>query len=73
MHQILLKSLNFQSELLLQFYIKMIQEERTMTNSFGNFQERPGVNFMNCFEPYAYLLRLALNFCTSKKLLKSWA
>ena len=27
----------------------------------------------SCFAPYAYLLRPALNFYTTKKLLKSWA
>ena len=32
-----------------------------------------GVNFINCFMPYAELWRLAPNFCASKKLLKSWA
>ena len=26
-----------------------------------------GVDFINCFEPYADLLCLALNFCASKK------
>ena len=29
-----------------------------------------GVDFINCFAPYADLLRLALNFYASKKLLK---
>ena len=32
-----------------------------------------GVNFINCFTPYAELPRLAPNFCASKKLLQSWA
>ena len=34
--------------------------------------DKPGVDFINCFTPYAYLLCLALNFCARKKLLKSW-
>ena len=34
---------------------------------------RPGVDFINCFTPYAKLSRLAPNFCAGKKLLKSWA
>ena len=33
----------------------------------------PGVNFINCFAPYAKISRLAPKFCASKKLLKSWA
>ena len=37
------------------------------------FYLRSGVNFINCLTPYAEFLCLALNFCTSKKLLKSWA
>ena len=32
----------------------------------------PGVDFINWFAPYAYLLLFGPNFCTSKKLLKSW-
>ena len=34
---------------------------------------RPRVDFIKGFAQYAHLLCLALNFCTSKKLLKSWA
>ena len=34
---------------------------------------QPGVDFINCFGPYAHLLRLTPNFHASKKLLKSWA
>ena len=30
----------------------------------------PGVDFINCFASYAYLLRLAPNFCASKNLSK---
>ena len=37
------------------------------------FHQQTVVNFINCFAPYAYLLRIAPNFCSSKKLLKSWA
>ena len=33
----------------------------------------PGVDFMNCFTPIAAHSRLALNICTRKKILKSWA
>ena len=33
---------------------------------------KPGVDFINCFVPYSYLLHLAPNFCASKKLLKSY-
>ena len=36
------------------------------------FHQQTVVNFINCFAPYAYLLRIAPNFCASKKLLKSW-
>ena len=31
-----------------------------------------GVDFINCCRPFAKLSRLSPNFCTSKKLLKSW-
>ena len=34
---------------------------------------QPAVDFINCFAPYVYLLRIAMNFCACKKLLKSWA
>ena len=37
------------------------------------FKGCSGVDFINCFAPYAKLSCLALNFCASKKLLKSWA
>ena len=40
-------------------------------NYIGN--TRTGVDFINCFAPYAYLLRFAPNFCASKMLLKSGA
>ena len=36
-------------------------------------QKRPGVDFTNCYVPYVDLLRLVLNFYSSKKHLKSWA
>ena len=40
----------------------------------ANVQQKcSGVNFINCFAPYTYLLHPALNFNATKKLLKSWA
>ena len=41
----------------------------------GSFGElvTPWLHFLNCFAPYAYLLRPAQNFYATKKLLKSIA
>ena len=53
----------------------MVSKTRAASNlnSTTKSLEQKGVDFINCFMPYAELSRLAPNFCASKKLLKSWA
>ena len=41
--------------------------------NINSIDHRQGVDFINCFTPYAKHSCLAPNFCPSKKLLKSWA